>query len=105
MNTNQSARPEDWASGGVAVRMLDAFSQRAHLPYMNVHELKKRLSGGFRPFAIRTTDGQELVVPHPEFILIGKYTVAVLDKQGFINNLDPLHIVSARDLSRRNGGS
>jgi len=72
---------------------------------VNVQELKKRLSGGFRPFAIRTTDGQEFTVPHPEFILIGKYSVAVLDKQGFINNLDPLHIVSARELSRRNGGA
>ena len=72
---------------------------------VNIQELKKRLSGGFRPFAIRTTDGQEFAIPHPEFILIGKYSVAVLDKQGFINNLDPLHIVSARDLSRRNLGA
>jgi hypothetical protein len=72
---------------------------------MNVQKLKKRLTGGFRPFAIRTTDGQEFAIPHPEFILIGKYRIAVLDKQGFINNLDPVHIVSARDLSRRNGGS
>ena len=72
---------------------------------MNVQELKKRLGGGFRPFAIRTTDGQEFVIPHPEFILIGKYSIAVVDKQGFINHLDPLHIVSARELSRRNGGS
>lgn len=72
---------------------------------MNAQGLKKRLSGGFRPFAIRTTDGQEFVIPHPEFILVGKYSIAVLDKQGFINNLDPLHIVSARDLARRNGNS
>src|SRR5216110_1803707 len=72
---------------------------------MNVQELKKRLSGGFRPFAIRTTDGQEFAIPHPEFLLIGKYSIAVRDKEGFINTLDPLHIVSARELSRRNGGS
>ena len=72
---------------------------------MNVQELKKRLGAGFRPFAIRTTHGQEFVVPHPEFILIGKYSIAVVDKQGFINHLDPLHIVSARELSRRDGGS
>lgn len=72
---------------------------------MNIAELKKRLSGGFRPFALRTTDGQQFAIPHPEFILIGKYTIAVLDKEGFINNLDPLHIVSARDLVRRNGRS
>jgi len=75
------------------------------IPIVNVRELKKRLTGGFRPFAIRTTDGQEFNIPHPEFILIGKYSVVVLDKQGFINILDPLHIVSARELSRRNGGS
>jgi hypothetical protein len=72
---------------------------------VSVHELKKKLSGGFRPFAIRTTDGQEFAIPHPEFILIGKYSIAVLDKQGFINNVDPLHIVSARELSKRNGRS
>lgn len=72
---------------------------------MNLQELKKRLSGGFRPFAIRTTEGQEFEIPHPEFVLIGKFSIAVRDKQGFINNLDPLHIVSTRELLRRNGGS
>lgn len=71
---------------------------------MNLAEIKKRLSGGFRPFAIRTTDGQEFEIPHPEFMLIGKYSIAVRDKQGFISTLDPLHIVSTRELSRRNGG-
>jgi hypothetical protein len=72
---------------------------------VNLQELKKRLSGGFRPFAIRTTEGQEFEIPHPEFVLIGKFSIAVRDKQGFINNLDPLHIVSTRELLRRNGGS
>ena len=72
---------------------------------MNVQELKKRVGGGFRPFAIRTTDGQEFAIPHPELILIGKYSVAVVDKEGFINHLDALQIASARELSRRNGRS
>ncbi|MGA2173897.1 MAG: hypothetical protein ABSH38_02830 [Verrucomicrobiota bacterium] len=73
---------------------------------MSVQEIKKKVSGGgFRPFAIRTTDGQEFEVPHPEFILIGKYSIAIRDKQGFINNIDPLHIVSARELIRRNSAS
>ena len=72
---------------------------------VNVQELKKRVSGGgFRPFAIRTTDGQEFEIPHPEFILIGKYSIAIRDKRGFINNIDPLHVVSTRELSHRNGG-
>jgi len=73
---------------------------------VSVQEIKKKVSGGgFRPFAIRTTDGQEFEVPHPEFILIGKYSIAIRDKQGFINNIDPLHIVSARELIRRNSAS
>ncbi|HEX3719133.1 MAG TPA: hypothetical protein VH595_14290 [Verrucomicrobiae bacterium] len=69
---------------------------------MSVQELRRRVSGGgFRPFAIRTTDGQEFDIPHPEFILITKHVIAVVDKDGFINHIDPLHIVSARYLSRR----
>jgi hypothetical protein len=76
------------------------------IPSVSVQELKKRVSGGgFRPFAIRTTNGQEFEIPHPEFILFGKYSIAVRDKSGFINNIDPLHVVSMRELSRRNGVS
>ncbi len=48
------------------------------------------------------TEGQEIEIPHPEFILIGKYSIAIRDKNGFINNIDPLHVVSARELSSRN---
>jgi hypothetical protein len=37
---------------------------------VTVQELKKKVSGGgFRPFSIHTTDGQQFDVPHPEFIL------------------------------------
>lgn len=73
---------------------------------MSVQELKKRVSGGgFRPFTIRTTDGQKFNIPHPEFILIGKFAIAIVDKEGYINLIDPLHVVSARFLQRRNGGS
>ncbi len=68
---------------------------------MSVHELKKHTTRGFRALAIRTTDGQKFTVPHPQFILIGKYSIAVLDRQGFINNLDLLQIVSLREVSRR----
>ncbi|HEY3854702.1 MAG TPA: hypothetical protein VGO67_09945 [Verrucomicrobiae bacterium] len=69
---------------------------------MNIRELKKRVSGGgFSPFEICTTDGRKFNIPHPEFILIGKYYIAVVDKEGFINEIDPLHIVSARSLTRR----
>ncbi len=85
---------------------LDAGWQVIQIEKVNVRELKKKVSGGgFRPFSICTADGRQFEVPHPEFILFGKYSIAVLDRQGFINNIDPLQIVSARELSRRNGGS
>ena len=67
------------------MRAIDEPGGLAQIHNVNVQELKKRLSGGFRPFAIRTTDGQEFVIPHPEFLLIGKYSIAIRDKEGFIN--------------------
>ena len=96
---------KNFVSHPPSIRHLDASGHLLQIQNVNVQELKKRLSGGFRPFAIRTTDGQEFAIPHPEFLLIGKYSIAVRDKEGFINTLDPLHIVSAKELSRRNGGS
>ncbi len=68
---------------------------------MNVEQIRKRLTGGFRPFLIRTSDGREYPVPHPEFIAVGKHSVAVVDKDGYIDSLDPLHIVSVKDIVAR----
>ena len=72
---------------------------------MNAEKMKRRLAGGFRPFLLRTSDGREYEVPHPEFIAIGKYDVAVVDKKGDIDIVDPLHIVSLKMLKVRNGAS
>jgi len=68
---------------------------------MNVAEIRKRLTGGFRPFSLRTSDGREFRVPHPEFIAIGRHSIAVVDKDGLIDLLDPLHISSIKELSAR----
>ncbi len=65
---------------------------------MNLDKIRKQLSGGFRPFVIRTSDGREFDVPHPEFIALGKGDIAVVDKDGDINVLDSLHIVSLKSL-------
>lgn len=70
---------------------------------MNVEKIRKKLAGGFQPFVIRTSDGSEFEVPHPEFIALGKYEVAVVDREGEIDLLDPLHIVSIKSLMGRNG--
>lgn len=65
---------------------------------MNLDKIRKQLTGGFRPFVIRTSDGPEFDVPHPEFIAVGKGDIAVADKDGDINVLDSLHIVSLKSL-------
>jgi len=87
------------------VGWLDDGDRLHQIRPMNLRELKGRLRRGFRPFSIRTTDGQKFAIPHPEFMLIGKYSVAVVDKEGYIRHLDPLHIVSAKQLAKRNGHS
>ena len=63
---------------------------------MNVEKIRKRLARGFRRFVLPTSDGHEFEVPHPEFIMHAKYDVAGVDKDGGINVLDPLHIVSIK---------
>jgi len=71
---------------------------------VNVGRIRRRLSGGFRPFCLRTTDGHEYAVRHPELVLIGPHTMAVLDKDGEIVILDPLHIVALKDLPAKKNG-
>lgn len=66
---------------------------------MNLAEIQRRLRGGFKPFSIHLSDGRTYDVPHPEFVLVTRRSIAVTDKEGFIDVLDPLHIVSIKDLA------
>ena len=61
---------------------------------MSTDDIRKRLEGGFAPFKIRTSDGHEFKVPHREFIFVTARRVVVADRKGYVNVLDPLHIVS-----------
>lgn len=72
---------------------------------MSIDKIRKRLTGGFRPFVLRTSDGREFPVPHPEFIAVGKSDVAVVDKTGDINVLEALHIVSIKTPKSRDGAA
>jgi hypothetical protein len=65
---------------------------------MSLDEIRRKITDGFRPFTIRTSDGREFPVPHKEFIMITKRSVVVADKEGFIDILDPLHISSVREI-------
>ncbi|MEW6303704.1 MAG: hypothetical protein AB1705_09550 [Verrucomicrobiota bacterium] len=68
---------------------------------MSIDEIRRRIKGGFRPFTIHLSDGRAYDVPHPEFILVTKRSIAVADRHGYIDSLDPLHIVSVKDLTVR----
>lgn len=70
---------------------------------MNIDRIRKKLTGGFRPFIIRTSDGHEYEVPHPEFVAVGQSDIAVVDKDGDINVLDALHIVALKTPKTHNG--
>ena len=64
---------------------------------MNIDDVRERLKGGFVPFKIRTSDGCEFEVPHPDFIFLTQRRVVVANKKGLVNVLDPLHIVSIEE--------
>ncbi len=64
---------------------------------MVIDDIRKRLTGGFIPFTIRTSDGEKFHVPHKEFVFVTARRVVVADKRGFVNVLDPLYIVSIQE--------
>jgi hypothetical protein len=61
---------------------------------MIVDDIRKRLTGDFIPFTIRTSDGEKFRVPHREFVFVTSKRVVVADQRGLVNVLDPMHIVS-----------
>ena len=70
---------------------------------MNAERIRKKLTNGFRPFAIEVSSGRRYVVPHPEFIMIGKNVVAIMGKDDSVTTIDALHIVAIEDLPAAKG--
>jgi hypothetical protein len=69
---------------------------------MNIEHIRKRISNGFRPFAIRTSDGRKIVVPNPDAVAISKNVVVVISSNEMVDIIDPLHIVALEEkLARR----
>lgn len=62
---------------------------------MNSQVIRHQLSGP-GPFLIRTSDGKQYAVPHPEFVMIGRRNVVVEQPNGLLDIIDPIHIVSIR---------
>ena len=66
---------------------------------MNRELIRQQLVGQ-GPFLIRTSDGKEFPVPHPEFVLIGRHNIVIEDAKGLLDIIDPLHIVSIQPSAR-----
>ena len=58
----------------------------------------------FRPYTVRTTDGDAIHVPHPDFMLVPQVSemVIVVDQEGGKHIVDADHITK---LELRRGGS
>jgi len=67
---------------------------------MNRELIRHHLASG-KGGVIRTSDGQQHNVAHPEFVLIGKHNVVVEHSNGYLDIIDPLHIVFIRPALRR----
>lgn len=67
---------------------------------MNRELIRQQLQSS-GPVVIRTSDGKEYPAPHPEFVFVGRHNVVIETRDGLLDILDPLHIVSIRPATRR----
>lgn len=67
---------------------------------MNKELIRQQLNGP-GPFLVRTSDGKEFSVPHPEFVLVGRHNLVIEVDKGLLDIIDPLHVVSIRPASKR----
>ena len=65
---------------------------------MNTERIRQKVSNGFRPFALQLSSGKRYVVPHPEFIMIGRNVVAIMGKDDSVTTIDALRITAIEDL-------
>ena len=80
--------------------MLDRGMGWWDIERMNREMIRQQLVGQ-RPLTVRTSDGKEFPVPHPEFVLVGRHNIVIEDEKGLLDIIDPLHVVSIRPGSRR----
>ena len=66
---------------------------------LNLENLRARVrGGGFKPFKLHLSDGREIPVTHPEFIIVAKHFVIAATEDGVSYTIDPLHIVAISEL-------
>ena len=80
--------------------MLDPSERWRDMAPMSRDLIRKRLAGP-GPFVLRTSDGKEFLVPHSEFVLIGRHNIVVEDSKGRLDIIDPMHVVSIQHRPRK----
>ena len=85
---------------------MDGAGSVPYILAMNLDKIRERFVGEFRPFSLRTSDGREYAIRHPQALMYGPRGVVVLDRDGAFVILDAIHVVALKDLrAKRNGGS
>jgi hypothetical protein len=64
---------------------------------MSFENVRRRLAP-FRPFILRTSDGLEYPILHRNAILVGQSGISVIDADGEIVSVNPLHLVAVKEL-------
>ena len=66
--------------------------------YTLPEEIRKFLENGFKPFMIELSNGRRFEVPRPDFIAISSRTIVVSDKDELGVHINPLHVVSVKEM-------
>jgi hypothetical protein len=64
---------------------------------LNLQHIRERLGPDFQPFTISLSDGRTFLIPHRDFIAVGRGLVSVIDQSDIQHTIDALHIVSIDD--------
>jgi len=72
---------------------------------LNLDIIRTRIRNGFKPFTLYLSDGRKISVPHPEFISVGRAIVVVIGPDDVPQDIDPLHIVSIKELPSKKKAS
>jgi len=83
------------APAGAPKNLLTIRAACGYVCHMNIEELRKvSRAVPFQPFTVRTSEGDGLPVPHPDFLFIPPMgqTVIIVDQKGGLNLVDATHI-------------
>lgn len=70
---------------------------------MNTVTLRRRLSEA-GPFVVKTSDGGQYTVRHPEFVKVGRFNLVIESDDGAIDVIDPMHGCHLACVSRPSEG-